>query len=120
MSPTSLESTKQVELLKPIYARYKDYVQFEMILIRPEGMSDNELRLFYESCPWKTTVVPENAQILRDYQVKTFPVYHLIDPIGYFASTPALGPVPNSTYETIDKIFFELKKKIDQNNIPER
>ncbi|MFN5982112.1 MAG: hypothetical protein ACK479_01500 [Fluviicola sp.] len=120
MSPTSLESTKQVELLKPIYARYKDYVQFEMILIRPEGISDNELRLFYESCPWKTTVVAENAQILRDYQVKTFPVYHLIDPIGYFASTPALGPVPNSTYETIDKVFFELKKKIDQNNIPER
>jgi hypothetical protein len=52
--------------------------------------------------------------------VKTFPVYHLIDPIGYFAATPALSPVPNSTYETIDKVFFELKKKIDQNNIPER
>lgn len=120
MSPTSLESSKQIELLKPIYARYKDYVQFEMILIRPEGISDNELRLFYESCPWKTSVVPENAQILRDYQVKTFPIYHLIDPIGYFAATPALGPVPNSTYETIDKVFFELKKKIDQNNLPER
>ncbi len=120
MSPTSIESKKQLELLKPIYARYKEYVNFEMILVHPEGISENELRLFYASCPWKTTVVNENDEILRKYKNKTFPTYHFIDPTGYFASTPAIGPVPNSSYETIDRVFFELKKQLDLNGTPER
>jgi hypothetical protein len=58
-------------------------------------------------------VAPENA-IFAKYQVINIPYYVVIDPIGYVVAAPAMGPTPNGQYETIDKLFFYIKKAIEE------
>jgi hypothetical protein len=52
--------------------------------------------------------------MLSDYKIETFPSYVLIDNSGYIVSAPALGPLPNGQYETIEKTFFYIKKYSDE------
>jgi hypothetical protein len=52
--------------------------------------------------------------VFAKYQIKSFPQYVLIDNTGVISSIPALGPSPNGDYETIDKVFFSITKRILQ------
>lgn len=113
ISPNHPEQIQQLELLVPLYTKYSSVVQFLMIAINDEHVSENELLALKTNYPWETVVVPESHQVLQAYQIKTTPSYLLIDAAGYIIAAPALGPLPNGQYETIDKTFFALKKAVE-------
>jgi thioredoxin-related protein len=62
--------------------------------------------------PWFVAPVASTNDIFTKYQAKSFPQYVLIDNTGIISSIPALGPLPNGDYETIDKVFFSITKRI--------
>jgi hypothetical protein len=40
----------------------------------------------------------------------TYPSYVLVDETGFIVAAPALSPMPNGQYETIDKTFYYIKE----------
>jgi hypothetical protein len=110
VTASNKEELKQLELLVPLYTKYSAFVQFLMIVKDDGKLTENELSTFKLNYPWETVIVTESHAVLQSYQVKTTPSYDLLDAAGYIIGAPALGPLPNGQYETIDKTFFALKK----------
>lgn len=110
VDPTSSKAKAELDLLVPIYQRYSTDVRFLMVLVGDNNQKSKDLIKAY---PWEGIVVQDNAEIISRYHIVTKPQYFLIDRIGYIVQAPALGPLPNGNYETIDKTFFELKKNAE-------
>ncbi len=117
VDPTSLENMKQMNLLKPIYERYKEQINFVMVYKEKDGIDLAKLK---NELPWKVISGKESNSIFKNYNVVNYPYYLLIDPFGYVVSAPALGPIPNGSYETIDKIFFLIQKALKEGNGTDR
>ncbi|MDR0802482.1 thioredoxin-like domain-containing protein [Fluviicola sp.] len=119
VDPASLENTKQMNLLKPIYERYKDIIHFVMVYKdKPENNID--LAKLKNEYPWTVISGKESNSVFKNYNVVNYPYYVLIDPYGYIVNAPALGPVPNGVYETIDRIFFMIQKALKEGNGADR
>lgn len=111
VDPTSLDNLKQMNLLKPIYERYKDNFSFVMVYKdKPEA----DLTKLRNEFPWKVIAAKESNSIFKNYNVVNYPYYVLIDPFGYVINAPALGPMPNGSYDTIDKTFFLIQKALKE------
>jgi len=107
--PSLKESVKELELLKPIYERYKGDVTIISICEEKPDMTKKQKELI-ASIPWENYTLPADHPIFKSFKVQTFPTYILIDAYGYIVNAPALGPKPNGQYETIDRTFFNIKK----------
>lgn len=111
VDPSSLDNTKQMNLLKPIYERYKDNISFVMVYKDKPEIDYNKLKNEY---PWMVVATKENNSIFQNYNVVSYPYYVLIDAFGYVVGAPALGPIPNGAYETIDRTFFLIQKALKE------
>lgn len=109
--PSSVDNMKQMNLLKPIYERYKDNFSFVMVYKDKPEIDAAKLK---NELPWQVIPAKESNSIFKNYNVVNYPYYMLIDPFGYVISAPALGPVPNGSYDTIDKIFFLIQKALKE------
>lgn len=119
VDPTSLDNTKQMNLLKPIYERYKEIANFVMVYKeKPDGSTD--LAKLKNEYPWTVVSSKESNSVFKNYNVVNYPYYVLIDPFGYVINAPALGPVPNGVYETIDRTFFMIQKALKDGNGSDR
>lgn len=107
--PSTRESAKEIELLKPIHAKYNGDVHIISVYIKNDQLTKKQ-REQVAALPWETFEVPEDDPILKAYQVQTLPMFVLLDAYGYIVSAPALGPKPNGQYLTIEKTFFDIKK----------
>ena len=45
--------------------------------------------------------------------VKSLPSYVMIDDTGILHSYPAASPVPDGEYETVEKVLYTIKRKIE-------
>lgn len=103
------ECEKETELLKTLQAKYKDDVEV-ITIFKKKAKYGRKEEQFLKGIPWKKFEVDEDASILKNYKVQTFPSYVLLDAYGYVVAAPALKPTPNGKYETIDKSFFYIQK----------
>jgi hypothetical protein len=109
IDPKSMKSTNEIGPLVQIYDRYKDDIQF--LTVYPSGeYNDKLLESTINTIPWTKIAVDESNVFWKKYKIETFPQYILIDGYGYVVAAPALGPLPNGQYETIDRIFFSIRK----------
>lgn len=115
--PASQKNYIELEPLKKMYETYKEDVVF--ITIYPDKVYDSIIyKEYIESIPWEKCKAEETNPIWKNYKIETFPSYVLIDSFGYVVGAPALGPMPDGQYQTIDKTFFfiqKLNKEIKQN-----
>ncbi len=107
-------SLNELELLKELYKKYGNEVEFFTVVRQRDKLSESQLAILND-IPWKKTMVSEDNTIFEKYQINSFPSYVLIDPYAYVVSAPALAPSPNGVYQTIDKTFFEIQKQIRAN-----
>ncbi len=113
VTPNSEDMRKQLDILVPLYQKYQNEVQFLMV-VKDDGSTSEQVKQLLGKYPWKGVLVNPSHAILKDYQVTTYPHYVLIDRIGHIVGAPALGPLPNGQYETIDKTFFAIKKALEE------
>jgi peroxiredoxin len=111
---SGVETTRQIELLTPIFQRYSSHVKFLMVIRKDASTDPKAIEALQRSVPWESAAVDERHAIYTNYQVVSTPYYVLIDPTSYVVAAPALGPVPNGQYETIDKTFFYIKKLLEE------
>jgi hypothetical protein len=107
--PSSSKSTIELEPLKKLYETYKEDIQFVTVYPDKEYKSE-DIKLYLESIPWEKCKTDISSPVWNNYKIETFPNYVLIDGYGYVVGAPALGPMPNGQYETIDKSFFYIQK----------
>ncbi len=107
--PSSQKSTQELEPLKKLYETYKEDVTF--LTIYPDKPYDAETSdKFIKTIPWTTCKTGESNSIWKNYKVATYPMYVLLDGYGYVVAAPALTPLPDGQYQTIDKTFFFIQK----------
>lgn len=114
IDPSAREAAKEIELMKPIHAKYKGDVNIISIYVKNDKLTKKQKEMM-TALPWETFEVEADNSILKSFHIETWPFYALIDAYGYIVSTPALGPKPNGQYLTIDKTFFDIKKINDGN-----
>jgi len=107
--PDFSNNIADIELLEEIYNRYKDLVDFVSIYPKDVKMS-NRVEKVVNAIPWEVVALDPDDKFFKDYQVKTFPYYILIDRTGTVVGAPALGPQPNGEYQTIDKVFYDIRR----------
>ncbi|RXQ96622.1 TlpA family protein disulfide reductase [Ancylomarina salipaludis] len=68
-------------------------------------------RLKEEKATWPIVQIDKNNTVLRDYKIKVFPSYIIIDPEGKVYQYPARGP-----HDGIEKIFVKIQRQILREN----
>jgi len=110
--PSLKESVKEMELLKPLYEKYKGEFNIITVYEQKESLTKKQKELL-SALPWESFGLPADHSMLKNYQVQSYPLYVMIDAYGYIVANPALRPTPNGQYETIDKSLFFIKKAND-------
>lgn len=103
------QTSQEIELLKGIYQRYSSLVKFVSVYFKGEKKT-KKMEQLIQSIPWDVVEIDENDPLLKSYNIQSYPYYALIDRTGVVVSSPALGPLPNGEYLTIDKTFYDIQK----------
>lgn len=97
---------KELEQLKWVHEKFGKYVKVVTISV-DESLGD--IRSFVKKSGFKWTFLHYGNQpdILKEYDIRAFPTYYLLDPEGKLVWSPA--PTPNENFES--RLFEELRAK---------
>lgn len=113
LDPSMLESEREVDVLVPLYAKYKDYINIITVYRKQKDYTPKQ-EVLLKQIPWDKFEVEADNPILRNYAVFSYPYYVLLDHTGHVVAAPALRPSPNGKYETIEKSFFYIQKYLEE------
>ena len=105
--PNDENCLKELQPLAKLHNTYNEYIHFVSIQVLKTGSEEHNLKL-----PWPTISLSEQDNFIKSSKIKMFPTYILLDATGNIVANPALKPVPNSEYQTIEPLFFQIKRKI--------
>ena len=106
------ESQKHIEILKPIYAKYKSQIEFLTIVDETTPLTKKQ-QAYFQQIPWKKIIVPSTNDVYSKYKIKSYPDYIFLDDQGMIYQYPALKPVPNGDLETVEKTLYTVKRRIE-------
>ena len=109
--PSNPKSLAETFALKALYAKYKNNVEFVTIYLKSKSSNERFKQRILKEIVWPIYGLSYYHPIWKILNVGTFPYYVLINKELNIESIPALGPIPNGVYETIDKTFHELLNK---------
>jgi hypothetical protein len=105
--PSDEVCLKELQPLAKLHTTYGEYIHFISIQVSKSGSVASNLKL-----PWPTVALTEEDNFIKSSKTKIFPSYILLDATGNIVVNPALKPVPNSEYQTIEPLFFQIKRAI--------
>lgn len=111
--PRTDANMREVEIMKDLHERYKDYVQFVTIYQKNEDIPETNKKVLTE-LPWESFELEQDHTIFDRYRVVNFSSFTLIDAGGNVVASPAPKPTPDGEYDTIDRTFYQLQRQIDQ------
>jgi len=82
----------EMELQVPLYEKYKDQVEFVSICVDRYWIQMNYFAMVKPEFAWWLLHYSGNTDLLIDYEVKTYPLYLVIDKQGDIYQFPALHP----------------------------
>ncbi len=101
----SMGCLKEFEYLKVMAARYKAYLT--VVTIIPSGNPEDVKRFMEENqINWTVLLAGDGDDVLREYDVRAFPVFYLIDREGKMVRSPAANPS-----EGLDQVLFRVMKE---------
>ena len=86
------ECLAEMELQVPLYEKYKDDVEFVSICINRYWIQMNYFAMVKPEFAWWLLHYSDNTDLLIDYEVKTYPLYLIIDKYGDTYQFPAPPP----------------------------
>lgn len=81
----------EFKFLSNMYEKFREYVEFVTIIVDNDKDVINSF-LERSNYKWVFLHYGNQSSIIRDYDVRAFPIYYLIDPEGKLAISPAPGP----------------------------
>lgn len=113
--PNNQKCISEIAALRKLNEKYGKYIEFVSI-IPYDGQSLGEVEIRnLEAVKWSRFGLPSNHEIWTTLKVKGYPYYILLDEQMTIKSMPALTPSPNGLYETIEKTFYDIKRKKENN-----
>ena len=107
LDPSNEVCLKELQPLAKLHTTYGEYIHFISIQVSKSGSVASNLKL-----PWPTVALTEEDNFIKNSKTQIFPSYILLDATGNIVVNPALKPVPNSEYQTIEPLFFQIKRAI--------
>jgi peroxiredoxin len=95
----------EFKMLSTLYENHKDLLEIVTILVDNDKDVINSF-LERSNYPWSFLHYGNQSEIIREYDVRAFPTYYLIDPKGKLAMSPA--PAPSEDFEAR---FFKLLRE---------
>ncbi|NBR13622.1 MAG: hypothetical protein EBQ94_07245 [Flavobacteriales bacterium] len=109
--PSNMNCISEIGAIRKLNDKYGAFVEIVTIYPTPQApLNATELRNL-KALTTNKFALPENHPIWDDLKIKTFPYYILLDEQLNIKSMPALAPSPNGLYETIEKTFYDIKRK---------
>ena len=105
------DSQKEMNLYPDFIEKYGENIEFLSINIDDKKKKFDTFLATHPKYKWTMLHHGGNANLLDEYDVVSLPKYILIDPKGNIVQNPASRPSPNGNYVSIDKVFFDIKKK---------
>lgn len=105
------ESLAEMDVIKKMKEEYGDVIEFVSI---NTDASKRKFDLFVAAHPdynWNMLYYGGDANLLDAFEVFSIPHYVLLDDKGKIVAAPALKPIPDGSLKSIEKNFFEIKKK---------
>ncbi len=109
--PSNQKCNTEIAAIRKLNEKYASIVEIVTIYPKPiEPLTITEKRNL-DALTTKKFALDENHPIWNDFKINTFPYYILVDEQLTIKNMPALAPSPNGLYETIEKTFYDIKRK---------
>lgn len=106
--PSNPKSLAETFALKALYKKYRNDIDFVSIFLESKSPNEAFKQRVLKEIIWPVYSLGYYHPIWKTLNVGTFPYYVLINKNSTIESLPALGPIPNGLYETIDKTFHKV------------
>ena len=114
-NPSNQKCIAEVSAIRKLNEKYAKYIEIVTIYPTPiEPLTTTEKRNL-DALTTRKFALDENHPIWNDLKINTFPYYVLVDEQLTIKNMPALAPSPNGLYETIEKTFYDIKRKKENN-----
>lgn len=115
----NVSSMNEMKMMKNMYEKYKWDIEFISVNVDndPQVMKNFVKKNKYS---WTFVHHGKDTKIRDKYNVTALPQYYLIDPERTLIQAPALRPIGNSTYKSIEETFHRIHKKLhpEKKHIP--
>jgi hypothetical protein len=112
--PKNPTCNTDVGALKKLYEKYGKEIEFITIYPVPDIAYTKIEQRNLDALNWKKSSYTIADPIWAKLQIFSFPCYLLIDDSFYLVASPALSPIPNGNYQTIEKTFYDIIHQNDK------
>jgi len=109
----SIPSQKEMKIMEMMYKKYKSKIEFISICTDNEMKKMQSFKKNNPSYDWTFLHADSKSTVVKDYNVRTLPLYFLIDDNLKIIQAPAARPggsTERMTEDNIEKIFYEILK----------
>jgi hypothetical protein len=112
--PKNQKSITEISALLKLNEKYEKYINIISVYSKPkEDFSMSEQRNL-NLIKWKKFELEPSEKSWKILNIPSFPYYLFLDKDLVLLASPALSPSPNGSYETIERSFYDIKRKIEQ------
>jgi len=107
-------SLNEMKVIKDLELKYGEDIEFVSFCT---DETKSEFDVYIKNNPdfnWNIVYLGKDHELLERFNVKTIPTYFLIDQKGFLAQSDAKSPSPNGVYDSIDRTFFDINKRLHQ------
>lgn len=109
--PSNQKCIAEIPALIKLHEKYGEYVTLVSLFVKKDRPFSTSEERSINSIKWDKFELDPNNKTWKTLNLISLPYYFLLDENLILLSAPALKPSPNSYYQTIEKIFFDFKKK---------
>lgn len=113
--PSNQKCVSEVGAIRKLNEKYGSLVEIITIYPTPVTVLTTTEKRNLDALTTRKFALEENHPIWKDFRINSFPYYVLVDDQQTIKNFPALAPSPNGLYETIEKTFYDIKRKKENN-----
>jgi thiol-disulfide isomerase/thioredoxin len=106
-------SVQDLLVIKMLYEKYNKYVTFISISLDEDVKEFKKFVAKRKDLTWHICHYEGDGSLLNDFDIRSIPLYALIDDKGNFDQFPALAPSPTGTGKSIDETLHYIKRKLE-------
>ena len=105
------ESQAEMDVFKRLKEEYGELVELVSINIDANYRKYEQYCSSHPDYDWNMLYYGGNSNLLDEFNIYSIPHYILLDKNGKIMQAPASKPIPNGQNISIEKLFFDIKKK---------
>ncbi len=110
--PGNPSSLSEVSALKKLYEKYSDVIGFVSLYLDNTTVMSSFKKRVLKIIDWDVHALRYEHPLWKSLNIGSFPHYILVSPSETIVGLPALGPIPNGVYQTIEKTFHDIQVRM--------